>query len=161
MFDDLPLNDGNTEENQSTQLDEQPSPLISADDTGWAKLWNRITSLGLGDIVLRAGTALVTIGLVGLVIWVMRGNFIGSEMVNSEITNSEGAGGAIDSGEIALPAYEGVAPIDGSGVNSALRAPINTAISPLLARRQVSYRSPSDNLEWITPTLPGKRSRKR
>jgi hypothetical protein len=37
----------------------------------WYRLWEALMRLGLGDIVLRAGSALVLLGLVLLVVWVM------------------------------------------------------------------------------------------
>jgi murein DD-endopeptidase MepM/ murein hydrolase activator NlpD len=115
MFDDLPSTDGSLEENQTPQIPAEPETPALAGASGWEKMWKRITSLGLGDIVMRAGTALVTIGLVGLVVWVMRGNFVGSEMVSDEAIPLEGAGGPIDSGEVVLPAYQGAAPVEGIG----------------------------------------------
>jgi len=67
----------------------------------------------MGNIALRVGSALVTVGLVGLVIWVMKGFFITSEMASMDIEALDfAAGGAVD-GTIGLPAYEGVAPVGG------------------------------------------------
>lgn len=77
---------------------------------GWDRFWARITKLGLGDIALRAGSALVTIGLVGLVIWVMKGFFVPGEKTISEAQPLELAAAG---GPLALPAYEGVAPVEG------------------------------------------------
>ncbi len=115
MFDDLPSVDGSNTDEQTPQTPSETESPDTLSLSGWEKLWQRITSLGLGDIAMRAGTALVTIGLVGLVIWVMRGNFIGSEMAADAAPAMDGAGGPIDSGEVALPAYEGVAPVEGIG----------------------------------------------
>ena len=115
MFDDLPSVDGSNTDEQTPQTPSETESPETLSLSGWEKLWQRITSLGLGDIAMRAGTALVTIGLVGLVIWVMRGNFIGSEMAADAAPAMDGAGGPIDSGGIALPAYEGVAPVEGIG----------------------------------------------
>jgi len=79
----------------------------------WDGLWARLTKLGMGNIALRVGSALVTIGLVGLVIWVMKGFFITSEMANLDAEALDfAAGGAADS-TIGLPAYQGVAPVGG------------------------------------------------
>jgi len=76
----------------------------------WDRFWSRVTKLGLGDITLRIGSALVTIGLVGLVIWVMNSFFVPSEKVSAEAEPLElaSAGGPVE-----LPAYEGVAPVQG------------------------------------------------
>ena len=96
-------------------LNDPASPPEPADDTAallrwWDRFWARVTKLGLGDIALRAGSALVTIGLVGLVIWVMKGFFMPSEMVQTDAQPLElaAAGGPVE-----LPAYEGVAPVAG------------------------------------------------
>lgn len=75
----------------------------------WDRLWERIVKLGLGDIALRVGSALVTISLIGLVVWVMSDFFVEGQMVNTEIdvpvANAEN--------NPALPAYEGAAPVVG------------------------------------------------
>jgi len=113
MFDDLPSEDGSIEETQSQITLPTSENPENKELTGWESFWQHITSLGLGDIAMRAGTALVTIGLVGLVIWIMRGNFIGSEMASDVPVTSGGAGGPIISDEVALPAYEGIAPVEG------------------------------------------------
>jgi murein DD-endopeptidase MepM/ murein hydrolase activator NlpD len=76
----------------------------------WDRFWARVTRLGLGDIALRAGSALVTIGLVGLVIWVMKGFFMPSDMIRSEAEPFELAAAG---GPVLLPAYEGIAPVAG------------------------------------------------
>ena len=76
----------------------------------WDRFWARVTKLGLGDIALRAGSALVTIGLVGLVIWVMKGFFMPSEMIRSDVEPLELAAAG---GPVLLPAYEGIAPVAG------------------------------------------------
>jgi len=115
MFDDLPSVDGSIKEEQSPQQSTQTESPQSTEISGWAKLWDRITGLGLGDIAMRAGTALVTIGLVGLVVWVMKGNFVGSEMVENESPVPDGAGGPVVAGEVGLPAYNSVAPVEGIG----------------------------------------------
>jgi len=110
MFDDLPPNDGKTgEDNLSSPTDAKQSrqPAVL---TSWVRFWDRVKKLGMGDIALRTGTALVTIGLIGLVVWVMKGNFVVDEVA------IEGDGSAADglkTGVVALPEYEGVAPVEG------------------------------------------------
>jgi hypothetical protein len=65
----------------------------------------------MGDIAMRVGSALVTIGLIGLIIWVMKGFFIGGDM---KLSDAEAFSfGSDDSGGIELPSYEGVAPVEG------------------------------------------------
>ena len=76
---------------------------------GWERFWAGLTQLGLADAALRAGSALVTIGLAGLAVWVMQGFFITSEKLDVEVEPAElAAGGALE-----LPLYEGVAPVAG------------------------------------------------
>lgn len=86
----------------------EPSPQLIK---WWDRFWGRLSKLGLSDIAMRVGSALTTIGLVGLVIWVMRGFFITGEMADAGTQPLEVAAG----GETIalLPAYEGVAPVEG------------------------------------------------
>jgi LysM repeat protein len=76
----------------------------------WDRLWAYLTRLGMGNIALRAGSALVTISLVGLVVWVMKGFFIPSEKIDqpANLVNA-----AVIEGSVALPSYDGIAPLDG------------------------------------------------
>jgi len=109
MDERLMMPDGREE---NSALDNSPEP---EDGTAqllrwWDRFWARVTKLGMGDIALRTGSALVTIGLVGLVIWVMKGFFMPSEMIRSEVEPLELAAAE---GQGLLPAYEGVAPVAG------------------------------------------------
>jgi LysM repeat protein len=76
----------------------------------WDRFWAYITKLGLGNVALRAGSALVTIGLIGLVIWVMKGFFIPGEKIDLAVTLPNAAAVV---GPVELPSYEGVAPVAG------------------------------------------------
>ena len=76
----------------------------------WDRFWAYVTKLGMGNIVLRAGSALVTVSLVGLVIWVMKGFFIPGEKIDLAANLSEAAAAE---GPVELPSYEGVAPVEG------------------------------------------------
>lgn len=92
-----------------TQTEQENTQLLS----GWDRLWDWLTRLGMGDIALRIGSALVTIGLIGLIIWVMKGFFIGGEIIFGDTEPIEfGAVGANEDG-VELPSYEGVAPVEG------------------------------------------------
>ncbi len=112
MFEDLPSRDGNAEAKETPAKQEQKDNSQQVITNGWDRFWDRITRLGLGDITLRTGTALVTIGLIGLVVWVMKGNFVPDEMKSNNAEAFEAAGGA-DVSNPGLPAYEGVAPVEG------------------------------------------------
>lgn len=97
QFEDPLLN--NTTPEDSTQLFQL-----------WDRFWAYVTKLGMGNIVLRAGSALVTVSLVGLVIWVMKGFFIPGEKIDLAANLSEAAAAE---GPVELPSYEGVAPVEG------------------------------------------------
>ena len=75
----------------------------------WDRFWAYVTRLGMGNIALRAGSALVTISLVGLVIWVMKGFFIPGEKTELSVSLPS----AVVEGPVELPSYEGIAPVEG------------------------------------------------
>ena len=79
----------------------------------WDEFWARITSLGLGDVAMRVGSALATIGLIALVVWVMKGFFVTGNMVEDGSQPLELAAGGEAEGAARLPSYEGVAPVAG------------------------------------------------
>ncbi len=100
--------------NADDDLNFPPPSTRSADELPavlkyWDRLWDRLVRLGLSDVALRVGSALVTIGLVGLVVWVMKGFFVGGEFANPELDEAD----AIQQNGMALPAYEGSAPVAG------------------------------------------------
>ena len=76
----------------------------------WDRFWAYVTRIGMGNIALRAGSALVTISLVGLVIWVMKGYFIPGE--KTDLSASLPLASAVE-GPVELPSYEGIAPVEG------------------------------------------------
>ncbi len=92
----------------------------------WDRFWAYITKLGMGNIALRAGSALVTIGLVGLVIWVMKGFFIPSEKTDMSANLPEAVANI---GPVELPSYAGIAPVEGlsPSANTINTAPAETA----------------------------------
>ncbi|MCJ7824718.1 MAG: hypothetical protein MUP44_07455, partial [Anaerolineales bacterium] len=51
----------------------EPSPDLIL---WWDKIWAHISKMGMSDIAMRVGSALATIGLIGLVIWVMKGFYV-------------------------------------------------------------------------------------
>jgi len=87
-------------------LRESPPQLIK----WWDKFWAQINKIGLNDIAMRVGSALATIGLVGLVIWAMKGFFVGGEMVDPGTQALDPDG---EEASALLPEYEGVAPVTG------------------------------------------------
>lgn len=85
--------------------DENPQLL-----KGWDRLWRRVVNLGMADVAMRIGSALVTIGLIGLIVWVMKDFFISGEMADTGV-ESIGLGGG--EGGLELPSYAGAAPVEG------------------------------------------------
>jgi len=126
MFEDLPSEDGNAEAKEIPAKQEQKDISRQVIATGWDRFWVRVTRLGLGDIALRTGTALLTIGLIGLVVWVMKDNFVAEEMTSNNAEAFEAAGGAIVS-DPGLPAYEGVAPVEGLTKSAGAHTDASTA----------------------------------
>lgn len=53
---------------------------------GWGEIWESLIRAGLGEIVLRVGTALALVVLVLLVVWVMRNYFLKGDIVNRQDT---------------------------------------------------------------------------
>jgi murein DD-endopeptidase MepM/ murein hydrolase activator NlpD len=100
---------GKTEKIPTNEQPEVESPQPMG---GWDRFWNRVVKLGMGDIAMRAGSALLTIGLIGLIIWVMKGFFLSGEMATSSTEPLEMAANT-QAGGLPLPAYEGVAPVEG------------------------------------------------
>lgn len=113
MFNGIPSGDGDS------QIEQQPSSPVQQEapkenfQFGWDQFWDRITRLGMGDIALRTGTALITIGLIGLVVWVMKGNFVSEDLSGNTTDAFAEAAGGPEIYALELPAYEGVAPIEG------------------------------------------------
>ena len=102
------LNDKSQSQNNPDPAEESPQPLKR-----WDRIWERIMRLGLGDVALRVGSALVTIGLIGLIIWIMKGFFLGGEMTASSSAPLEFAQGSQSEGGIPLPSYAGSSPVEG------------------------------------------------
>ena len=104
-----------TSRDERDQLDDPLLKNLATEDSLqflrlWDRFWAYITKLGMGNIALRAGSALVTISLVGLVIWVMKGFFIPGEKTDLAVSLPIAA--AVE-GPVELPSYEGVAPVEG------------------------------------------------
>lgn len=92
-----------------SQIEQESHQLMS----GWDRLWDWVTRLGMGDIAMRVGSALVTIGLIGLIIWVMKGFFIGGDINQGDTEAFSFGAGGDSSDNVELPSYEGVAPVEG------------------------------------------------
>lgn len=113
MFNDIPSLDGDIKKDQHPSIPGEQVHPKEETRFSWDQFWRRITRLGMGDIALRTGTALITIGLIGLVVWVMKGNFVSEDLsINTNDAFADAAGGLEDS-MVELPAYEGIAPIEG------------------------------------------------
>ncbi len=100
----------NTQTAPETQNPTEPGPQPLKN---WDAIWERITRLGLGDVALRVGSALMTIGLIGLIIWVMKDFFLGGEMAASSAALLQFGSDSGEQGGIALPSYSGSAPVEG------------------------------------------------
>jgi len=85
----------------------EPSPDLIR---WWDNVWVHISKMGMSNIAMRVGSALTTLGLVGLVIWVMKGFFVSGEMVNA---GSQTLGEGAEETVALLPEYEGVASVTG------------------------------------------------
>lgn len=125
MFEDLPSNDGNAETKEIPKNQAQEKKSRQDISFRWDRFWDRITRLGLGDIALRTGSALVTIGLIGLVVWVMKSNFVSEEMFSGNVEASKAQEGE-DAANPGLPAYEGVAPVEGLTKSANTRTDVAT-----------------------------------
>ncbi|HOJ00279.1 MAG TPA: peptidoglycan DD-metalloendopeptidase family protein [Anaerolineaceae bacterium] len=115
------------------QAEESPRLL-----TLWDRFWKRAQKIGLHEVVSRSGTILLTIVMVGLIVWIMKTFFLQEEPI-------AGAGGgdlyaaneASDSSELLLPAYEGVSPLEGISRSSEMKT--DTAVSATSRYDVVQY----------------------
>ena len=102
------------------QVEEIPQFL-----TLWDRFWKRIQKIGLHDVVTQVTTILLTVIMVFLIIWVMKTFFLPEEKVNATASGGPyDAEEVVDTAELLLPAYEGVAPVEGisraSEINTSL-----------------------------------------
>ncbi len=105
----------------NTPADEKAPQLFK----NWDRFWGRIVRLGMADVAMRVGSALVTIALVGLIIWVLQSFFIGGEMASGSV-DFFGLGSR-DEGGVELPSYAGVGEVEGLSRSSEVHAPENAA----------------------------------
>lgn len=94
----------------------------------WDRLWAYFSKMGLGNVAMRVGSALVTLGLVGLVVWVMSGFFIPEKKASLAQQLPLIAG---QQGPVELPSYEGAASVEGlspasSAGTTSSAAPVNS-----------------------------------
>jgi hypothetical protein len=82
------LNDNSKTQKIAKPAEENPQPL-----KGWDRFWERVSRLGLSNVALQVGSSLVTIALIGLIIWVMKSFFLGGEMTASSTTPLDFSGG--------------------------------------------------------------------
>ncbi len=56
----------------------------------WRERWDRIVRLGLGELSIRVGTAIASVGLVLLVVWIMGRFYLQGEIsAASPVVNTE------------------------------------------------------------------------
>jgi murein DD-endopeptidase MepM/ murein hydrolase activator NlpD len=113
MFNDIPSTDGDNAAEQAPANSNQPISPSEDARLGWERFWERITRLGMGDIALRTGTAFITIGLIGLVVWVMKGNFVSEDLSINTNEAFAAAASELEGSILELPEYEGVAQVEG------------------------------------------------
>jgi len=106
-------------ENQN-QSEEVPRFL-----TIWDTFWKRVQKIGLNEIISRFGTILLTIVMVGLVIWVMKTFFLKEEQTQTAAGGLYVSTEVADSSELVLPAYEGVAPMEGISRSSDIKTDLH------------------------------------
>lgn len=99
---------GETLDSEPPHIKETESPILNT----WQHFWQGLQQRGRGDLALRLGSALVCLALVALVIWVMRDFYLQGEMVVPEVAPGLAQSEVSDS-TMVLPAYAGVADIDG------------------------------------------------
>ena len=112
------MNDKFASQDASQDQSKKPSQPPSIDENpqilkGWDLIWERVTRLGLADVALRVGSALVTISLVGVVIWVMKDFFLSGEMTASTLEPVAFAGGGQNTEGVEMPSYSGVGQVEG------------------------------------------------
>lgn len=68
------MNDQSNSPNQADPKIGPPLEMAEKKQGGWDRIWENLVRLGLGEVALRVGTAMASIVLILLVVWVM-GNF--------------------------------------------------------------------------------------
>lgn len=116
--------DEKQEVNKQNQPEETPRFL-----TIWDKFWKRVQKIGLNDFVSKFSTVLLTIVMVGLVIWVMKTFFLKEEQAQTAAGGLYVSTEVADSSELVLPAYEGVAPVEGISRSSDISTDVHETAS--------------------------------
>jgi len=103
-----------TPESETPQPQPEPFSVLRV----WEVFWQKVTKLELADDVLRLGTGILTVLMVVLVVWVMGSILQKGEMVTAAEQQQQTAQeqepvSSGDTAALALPAYEGVQPVDG------------------------------------------------
>jgi hypothetical protein len=70
---------------------------------GWTQVWENLVHMGLGEISLRAGTALASLILIVLVVWIMGSFYLGGE-ISTFSTSVQAAAVATPTPEVKVPA---------------------------------------------------------
>lgn len=116
--------DEKQEVNKQNQPEETPRFL-----TIWDKFWKRVQKIGLNDFVSKFSTVLLTIVMVGLVIWVMKTFFLKEEQTQTAAGGLYVSTEVADLSELVLPAYEGVAPVEGISRSSDISTDVHETAS--------------------------------
>jgi len=131
MADNIPSHDDdkNQRMNQQTHTEES-LPLLSR----WDTFWNHVQKSEAHDRVLKAGTTLLTIIMVSLIVWVMKAFFLAGEQVSATKNQVQSTPAEEDISDLLLPAYEGVSPLEGISRLSDINTSVN---SPTTSRYEV------------------------
>lgn len=94
---------------QNTTDEQTTNPLIEI----WDKWWSGLKRRGWADLALRIGTAMVSLALVALVLWVMASFYLKGEMVSANSGEDRVAQAQPADTTLVLPAYSGVSSYEG------------------------------------------------
>ncbi len=94
---------------QTTTEEHSTNPILDV----WEKWWSGLKRRGWADLTLRIGTAMVSIALVGLVLWVMSSFYLKGRMVSASDAEMAALPAEQSDTTQILPAYAGVASYNG------------------------------------------------
>ncbi len=131
----------NQQQEPSVNLPEDELQILAPDETreekepvNFAQVWSKILKLGLGESALKVGTALASVVLIALVLWVMSRFFLNAPKTSPAITNTP----ENTSLTPALPAAE-INPILASSFGIARQVVPHTNLPPVQRSEIIEY----------------------